>query len=193
MVRPLFLYSNACWIDQSNSFINNIQLTQNRALRICMRKTRWYSAKKLHEEANIPAVRDIQIRLANGYLKRAKENKIESIPELIQKKRQRPKKQLSKHTGPSVLLMFFTSFYIVEKPEQPSSNDLVPAACVVNPGQKSNQQLPNRTAKPAAQLVNLGLSCENHKENNSNLHSFCYSINIILNLENFLIFSHSLH
>ena len=90
-VRLLFLYANACWIHQSNSIINNIQLTQNRALRICMRKPRWYSVEKLHEEANIPAVRDFQIRLANGYLKWAKENKIRSILELIQKKRQRPK------------------------------------------------------------------------------------------------------
>ena len=90
-VRPLFLNANACWIDQSNSIINHIQLTQNRALRICMKKPRWYSVKKLHEEANIPVVRDFQIRLANEYLKRAKENKIQSILELIQKKRQRPK------------------------------------------------------------------------------------------------------
>ena len=90
-VRPLFLFANACWIDQPNPIINNIQLTQSRALRICMRKPRWYSVKKLHEEANIPAVRDFQIRLANEYLKGAKENKIKSILELIQKKRQRPK------------------------------------------------------------------------------------------------------
>ena len=68
--------------------------------------------------------------------------------------------------------MFFTSFNIVEKPELPSSNDLLPAACVVNLGQKSNQQRRNQTAKPAAHLVNSGLSCEKHKENNSNLHSF---------------------
>ena len=27
-VRPLFLYANACWIDQSNSFINIIKLTK---------------------------------------------------------------------------------------------------------------------------------------------------------------------
>ena len=66
-------------------------MTQKRALRICMWKPRWYSVKKQHEGANIPAVRDFQIRLANEYLKRAKENKIESILELIQKKRQRPK------------------------------------------------------------------------------------------------------
>ena len=56
-----------------------------------MRKPRWYSVKKIHDEVNIPAVRDFQIRLANEYLKRAKENKIESIIQLIQKKRQRPK------------------------------------------------------------------------------------------------------
>ena len=90
-VRPLFLYANACLIDQSNSIINNIELTQSRALRIFMRKPRWYSVKKLHEEANIPAVRDFQIKLANEYLKQPKENKIESILKLIQKKRQRPK------------------------------------------------------------------------------------------------------
>ena len=137
-----------------------------------MRKPRWYSVKKLHEEANIPAVKDFQIRLANEYLKRAKENKIESILELIQEKIQRPKKQLSKHTGTSVLLMFFTSFNIVEKPEQPSSNDLLPAACVVNSGQKSNQQRPNPTAKSATHLVSSGLNCEKHKEKNSNLHNF---------------------
>ena len=56
-----------------------------------MRKPHWYSVKKLYEEANIPVVKDFQIRLANEYLKREKENKIESILELIQKKRQRPK------------------------------------------------------------------------------------------------------
>ena len=72
-VRSLFLYANACWIDQFKSIINSIQLTQNRALRICMRISRWYSVKKLHEEANILAVRDFQFRLANEYLKRAKE------------------------------------------------------------------------------------------------------------------------
>ena len=65
--------------------------------------------------------------------------------------------------------MFFTSFNIVEKPEQPSFNDLLLAACVVNSDQKSNQQRPNRTAKPTAHLVNAGLSCRKHKENNSNL------------------------
>ena len=78
------------------------------------------------------------------------------------------KEQLSKHTGPSVLLMFFTNFNIVKKPEQPSSNDLLQAACVVNSGQKSKQQRPNRPAKPAAHIENSGLSCEKHKENNSN-------------------------
>ena len=68
--------------------------------------------------------------------------------------------------------MFFTSFNIVEKPELPSSNDLLPAACVENSGLNWNQHRPNPTAKPAAHLVNSGLSCERHMENNSNLHSF---------------------
>ena len=81
-------------------------------------------------------------------------------------------KQLSKHTGPPVLLMFFTSCYIVEKPKQSSSNDLLPAACLVNSGQKSNKQRPNRTAKPVAHLVNSGFSCEKYKEDNNKLHSF---------------------
>ena len=90
-VRPLLLNANACWIDQSNSVINNIQLTQDRALGTFLTKPCWYSVKKLNEEANILAVRDFQIRLANEYLKRAKENKIESIIQLIQKKQQRPK------------------------------------------------------------------------------------------------------
>ena len=65
--------------------------------------------------------------------------------------------------------MFFTSFNIVEKPEQPSSNDLLLAAWIVNSGQKSNQKRPNWIAKPAAHLVNSELSCEKHKKNNRNL------------------------
>ena len=64
-------------------------------------------SQKLHEEANILAVRDIQIRLANEYLKHAKENKIKSILELIQKK-DNVQKKLSNLTRPSVLIMFFT-------------------------------------------------------------------------------------
>ena len=44
-------------------------------------------SKELHKEANIPAVKDIQVRLANENLKRAKENKIESILVFIQKNR----------------------------------------------------------------------------------------------------------
>ena len=73
-----------------------------------MRKPRWYSVEKLHEEAKIPPVSDIQIRLANEYLKREKESKIESILELIQKKKTTTEKQLSKHIGSSVLLLIFT-------------------------------------------------------------------------------------
>ena len=47
-IRPLFLYSNACWLDQSHALINKIQNVQNRALRICLRKRRWYQTQKLH-------------------------------------------------------------------------------------------------------------------------------------------------
>ena len=60
--------------------------------------------------------------------------------------------------------MVFTSSYIVEKPEQTSSKDLLPAACLVISVQKSNKQRPSRTAKPAAQLVNLGLSYKKTQE-----------------------------
>ena len=91
LVRPQFRYAKACWIDQSNSNINNVQLNQNSALGIFMGKRRWQSVKKLHEEANITDIRGIQIRLAKENPKSAKENKIESILELLQKKRQRPK------------------------------------------------------------------------------------------------------
>ena len=43
--RPLFLYSNACWLDQSHASINKIQNVQNWALRFCPRKPRWYQSK----------------------------------------------------------------------------------------------------------------------------------------------------
>ena len=88
-IRPLFLYANACWLNQSQTVISIMQKAQNRALRICLSKPRWYSVQKLHEESNSPFIRSIQIRLAIDYIKRAKKNNIEPI--IIEKKRQCPK------------------------------------------------------------------------------------------------------
>ena len=64
---------------------------QKRELRICLRKPRWYGVQKVHEEYNSPTIRNIQIRLAKDYIKRARENKIEAILRLIESKRQCPK------------------------------------------------------------------------------------------------------
>ena len=89
-IRPLFLYSNACWLDQSHALINKIQNVQNRALRICLRKPRWYQTQNLHEEANMKPVREMQIELANRYIQRAIKNNILSVSELTYKKRQCP-------------------------------------------------------------------------------------------------------
>ena len=89
-IRPLFLYSNACWIDQSHAFINKIQNLQNRALRFCLWKPRYYQTQKLHEEANMKSVREMHIKLANGYIERAIKHNILSVLELINKKRQCP-------------------------------------------------------------------------------------------------------
>ena len=52
-IRPLFLYANACWLNQSQTVISIMQKAQNRALRICLRKPRWYSVQKLHEESKL--------------------------------------------------------------------------------------------------------------------------------------------
>ena len=41
-IRPLSLYSIACWLDHSHALINKIQNVQNRAVRICLRKPRWH-------------------------------------------------------------------------------------------------------------------------------------------------------
>ena len=90
-IRPFFLYANACWLNQSQVVISIMQKTQNRALIICLRKPRWYSVQKLHEESNSPTIRNIQIRLAKDLIKRAQKNKIEAILRLIEKKRQCPK------------------------------------------------------------------------------------------------------
>ena len=90
-IRPLFLYANACWLNQSQTVISIMQKAQNRALRICLRKPRWYRVQKLHEESNTPTIRNIQIRLSKDYIKRAKKNKIEAILRLIENKRQCPK------------------------------------------------------------------------------------------------------
>ena len=90
-IRSVFLYANACWLNQSQTVMSIIQKAQNRALRICLRKPRWYSVQKLHEESNSPTIRNIPIRLANEYIKRAQKNKIEANLRLIEKKRQCPK------------------------------------------------------------------------------------------------------
>ena len=91
-IRPLFLYANACWLNHSQAVISIIQKTQkNLALRICLRKPRWYSVQKFHEESNSPTIRNIQIRMAKDYIRRAQKNKIELILRLIEKKRQCPK------------------------------------------------------------------------------------------------------
>ena len=44
-IRPLFLYANACWLNQSQAVFSIMQKAQNRALRICLRKPRWYTCK----------------------------------------------------------------------------------------------------------------------------------------------------
>ena len=90
-IRPLFLYANAWWLNQSQAVISIMHKAQNRALRISFRKPRWYSVQKLHEESNSPTIRNIQIRLAKDYIKRAQKNKIEAIVRLIEKKRRCPK------------------------------------------------------------------------------------------------------
>ena len=82
-----------------------MQKALNRALRICLRKPRWYSVQKLHEESNSPTIRNIQIRLAKEYIKRAQKNKIEAIIRLIEKKAM-SKEQLQKHVRLSDLIGF---------------------------------------------------------------------------------------
>ena len=63
-----------------------MQLMKNRTSGICKKRPRWNSLKGLHEVSYIPAVRNIQLRIANNYLKCAKGHKIEPILELTQKK-----------------------------------------------------------------------------------------------------------
>ena len=85
-IRPLFLYANACWLNQPQTVFSSMQKAQNRALRICLRKPRLYSVQKLHEESNLSTIRNIQIILAKDYTKRAQKNKIEVILRLIEEK-----------------------------------------------------------------------------------------------------------
>ena len=99
-IRPLFLHANACWLNQSQTVILIMRKAQNRALRICLRKPRWYSVQELHEEYNSPTIRNIQIRPANDYIKRAQKNKIEAILRLIETKAM-CKGPLQKHIEPS--------------------------------------------------------------------------------------------
>ena len=92
-IRPLFPYENACWLNQSQTVISIMQKAQNRALRICLRKPRWYGVQKLHEESNLPTISNIQIKLGKDYIQRAqiKKTKLKYFLRLIEKKRQCPK------------------------------------------------------------------------------------------------------
>ena len=87
-IRPLFLYSNACWMNQSQGIIKKIQHVRNRALRICLQKPRCYRVQKLHEEANMQMIKKLQIKLDNGYISRAIKHNIKSLKDLIHKKQQ---------------------------------------------------------------------------------------------------------
>ena len=89
-IQPLFLYSNTCWMDQSQAIINKIQNVQNRALRICLRKPGCYKVQKLHEEANMKMIKELQIKLANWYFSWAIKHNIQSVIDLIHKKWQSP-------------------------------------------------------------------------------------------------------
>ena len=85
-----FLYSNACWMNQFQGIINKIHYVQNRALRICLRKPSCYRVQKLHEEANKQMIKELQVKLANGYISRSIKHNIKSVIDLIHKKRQCP-------------------------------------------------------------------------------------------------------
>ena len=77
-------------MDQSRAIITKIQYFQNRALRICLRKPRCYRVQKLYEEANMQMIEELQIELANGYIGRAIKHNIQSVIDLIHKKRKCP-------------------------------------------------------------------------------------------------------
>ena len=90
-IRPLFLYANACWLNQSHAVISIMQKAKNKALRTFLRKPRMYSVQKLYEESNSPTVRNLQVRLSKDYIKRAQKNQVEAILRFIKNKRQCPK------------------------------------------------------------------------------------------------------
>ena len=82
-ITLLFLYSNACWLDHSHALINKIRNVQNRALQVCLRKPRWYQIQEFREEANIKTVREMQFKVANGYIQKAFKHNILSVSEQI--------------------------------------------------------------------------------------------------------------
>ena len=83
-------------------------------------KPRWYGVEKLHEEFILPTIRNIQIRLAKDYIKRAQKNKFEVILRLKEFKRQCPKNNckitldlpIGWATGKSNLFLWFTDLKI---------------------------------------------------------------------------------
>ena len=103
-IRPLFLYSNACWTDQSQAIVIKIHYVQNKALRICLRKPRRYKVQKLHKEANMQMIRELQIKLANGYISLAIKHNMQSVIDLIHKKTTVPAKHLQKYSRPPSIL-----------------------------------------------------------------------------------------
>ena len=70
-IRPLFLYANACWLNQLQMVICNMQKSAKQS-------TENLFKEGLHEESNLPVIRKLQIRLAKDYIKRTQKNKIET-------------------------------------------------------------------------------------------------------------------
>lgn len=71
MIRSLFTYANAAWINHTKSQSKKMQTIQNRALRVCLGLGPGSNVTAMHRDANLPLLSDLQSNLAQRYFKKA--------------------------------------------------------------------------------------------------------------------------
>jgi|LakMenE18May11ns_1017448.scaffolds.fasta_scaffold9718290_1 hypothetical protein len=85
-ICPLYEYSNFPLLTASEATLNKIQIIQNKALRICINKTRYdqISTETLHNETNTKYVKERITNLSNNYVQKTFTNQNnEQILELL--------------------------------------------------------------------------------------------------------------
>lgn len=67
ILRPIYTFGAPIWSNASPTSINKVQIMQNKCLRLALGKDRYTTIRELHDEANIPTVKDYVETIAKKF------------------------------------------------------------------------------------------------------------------------------